>query len=58
MQAYYSVHTATSRDFSDLLRTYRFILDALVEQDGLPPGQSPLRASDSLAPFDPAETVD
>ncbi len=55
-QAYYSVHTATSRDFRELLDTYRFILDSLVEQDSLPPGQSPLRASDSMAPFDPEES--
>ena len=54
-QAYYSVHTAASRDFRELLDTYRFLLDALVEQDSLPPGQSPLRASDGLAPFGPDE---
>jgi len=29
--------------------TYTYIFDALVEKDSLPPGHSPLRASDSLA---------
>ncbi len=48
-QAYYTEHTAASRDYRELLDTYGFILDALVEKDGLPPGHSPLRASDSLA---------
>ena len=55
-KAYYSVHTAVSRDYRELLDTYRFILDALIEQDELPSGQSPLRASDGLAPFVPDET--
>ncbi len=48
-QAYYSEHTAPNRDYRELLDTYTYILDALVEKDGLPPGHSPLRASDSLA---------
>ena len=55
-QAYYSVHTAASRDYRELLDTYRFILDALIEQSDLPAGQSTLRASDGLAPFVPDET--
>ncbi len=48
-QAYYTEHTAASRDYRELLDTYGYILDALVEKDSLPPGHSPLRASDSLA---------
>lgn len=48
-QAYYTEHTAASRDYRELLDTYSYILDALVEKDSLPPGHSPLRASDSLA---------
>ena len=47
--AYYSEHTAASRDYRELLDTYDYILTALIEKDSLPPGQSPLRASDSLS---------
>ena len=50
-QAYYSVHTGGSPDFREIFETYKFLLDALVEQDSLPPGHTPLRASDTLAPF-------
>lgn len=48
-QAYYSEHTAASRDYRELLDTFSYILEALVEKDSLPPGHSPLAASDSLA---------
>ena len=48
-QAYYTEHTAASRDYRELLDTYGFILDALIEKDQLPPGHSPLCAGDSLA---------
>ena len=48
-QAYYSEHTAASRDYRELLDTFSYILEALVEKDSLPPGHSPLTASDSLA---------
>ena len=48
-QAYYAEHTAASRDYRELLDTFNYILDALVEKDKLPEGQSPLRASESLA---------
>jgi transposase len=48
-QAYYSEHTAASRDYRELLDTFSYILEALVEKDSLPPGHSPLSASDSLA---------
>ncbi|HYP26339.1 MAG TPA: hypothetical protein VE262_06445 [Blastocatellia bacterium] len=50
-KAYYTVHTGGSPDHRDILETYKFLLEALVEQDDLKPGQSPLRASDTLAPF-------
>jgi hypothetical protein len=50
-QSYYSVHTAGARDHREIMDTYRFLLDALVEQEGLPPGHSALSASDGLAPF-------
>jgi hypothetical protein len=47
--AYYSEHTAASRDYRELLDTFTYILDALVEKDALPTGHSPLSASDALA---------
>jgi hypothetical protein len=52
-QAYYYVHTGGSPDYREIFETYKFLLDALVEQDKLPPGHTPLRAGDTLAPFDP-----
>ena len=48
-QAYCAEHTAAGRDYRELLDTYGYILDALIEKDKLPEGQSPLTASDSLA---------
>jgi hypothetical protein len=48
-QAFYTQHTAASRDYRELLDTYNYILEALTEQDRLPPGHSPLQASDTLA---------
>ncbi|HKP14154.1 MAG TPA: hypothetical protein VJZ91_18680 [Blastocatellia bacterium] len=50
-QSYYSVHTGGSPDHRDILETYLFLLDALVEHDGQKPGQTPLSAGDTLAPF-------
>jgi hypothetical protein len=50
-QAYYTVHTAGARDHREIMDTYRFLLDALIEQETLPPGHTSLRASDGLAPF-------
>jgi hypothetical protein len=47
--AYYAEHTAASRDYRELLDTYSYILDALIEKDDLPVGHSPLTASDTLA---------
>lgn len=47
--AYYSEHTAASRDYRELLDTFSYILDALIEKDRLPAGHSPLTASDTLA---------
>ena len=49
-QAYYSQHSsAASHDYRELLDTYNYILDALIEKDSLPYGESPLTASDTLA---------
>jgi hypothetical protein len=48
-QAYYSEHTVASRDYRELLDTYNYILEALIERDNLPEGHSPLTASDTLA---------
>ena len=50
-QAYYSVHTGGSPDHRDILETYLFLLDALVEHDNQKPGESPLAPGDTLAPF-------
>ena len=52
-QAYYSVHPGGSPDYREIFETYKFLLGALVEQDSLPPGHTPLRAGDTLAPFTP-----
>src|SRR3954451_3016959 len=48
-QCYYTQHTTASRDYRELLDTYDYILEALIEKDKLPEGQSPLTASDTLA---------
>ena len=48
-QAYYTVHGGGSPDHREVIETYRFLLDALVEYDE---GESPLRAGDTLAPFE------
>ena len=50
-QAYYSVHTGGSPDHRDIFETYQFLLSALLDRDNLKPGQTPLAASDTLAPF-------
>jgi hypothetical protein len=47
--AYYAEHTPASRDYRELLDTYNYILEALIEKDSLPEGESPLTSSDSLA---------
>lgn len=57
-QAYYTEHTSVSRDYRDLLDTYTYILDALVEKDRLPEGVSPLTASDTLANPETADSRD
>ncbi len=54
-QAYYSVHPGGSPDYREIFETYKFLLGALVEQDSLPPGHTPLRAGDTLAPFTPPD---
>jgi hypothetical protein len=48
-QAYYAQHTAAARDYRELMDTYDYLLEALKEKDSLPPGHSPLTASDTLA---------
>lgn len=50
-QSYYAVHTGGTPDHRDILETYLFLLDALVQHDTQRPGQTPLAASDTLAPF-------
>lgn len=50
-QAYYSVHSGGSPGHRDIFETYQFLLSALVERDNLKPGQTPLAAGDTLAPF-------
>ena len=57
-QSYYSEHAAASRDYRELLDTYSYILDALIEKDKLPEGQSPLTASDTLANPETADSRD
>jgi hypothetical protein len=51
-QSYYTVHTGGTPDHRDILETYLFLLDALVQHDTQQPGQTPLAAGDTLAPFD------
>ena len=57
-QAYYTEHTPASRDYRELLDTFNYILDALVEKDSLPEGESPLTASDTLANPETADSRD
>jgi hypothetical protein len=45
-EAYYSVHSAGSPDHREILETYMFLLEALVEHDGQLPGQTPLASGD------------
>jgi len=55
-EAYYSVHTGGSPDHREILETYLFLLDALVEHDGQKAGQRPLFSGDTLAPFEADKT--
>ncbi len=49
-QAFYFEHSSSaSHDYRELLDTYNYILDALIEKDKLPYGESPLTASDTFA---------
>lgn len=45
-QAYYSVHSSGSPDHREILETYLFLLEALVEHDGQQPGETPLSSGD------------
>jgi hypothetical protein len=47
-QAYYSVRVGTTADHRDVFETYKFLLDALIEQDDLPAGHTPLQTAESL----------
>ena len=49
--SYYSVHTGGSPDHRDILETYFFLLEALVEHEGQRAGERPLSPGDTLAPF-------
>ena len=51
-QSYYTVHTGGSPDHRDILETYLFLLDALVDHDAQKAGETPLSPGDTLAPFD------
>ena len=57
-QAYYTEHTPASRDYRELLDTFNYILEALIEKDSLPEGESPLTASDTLANPETADSRD
>jgi hypothetical protein len=46
-QAYYSVRQGSSPDHRELIETYRFLLEALVDLDEHP-GESPLQSSDDI----------
>jgi hypothetical protein len=50
-ESYYTVHTGGSPDHRDILETYFFLLEALVEHDRQRPGERPLAPGDTLAPF-------
>ena len=45
-QAYYSVHSTGSPDHREVLETYLFLLEALVEHDGQAAGETPLLSGD------------
>jgi hypothetical protein len=45
-RAYYSVHPGGSPDHREILETYLFLLEALVEHDGQQPGETPLWSGD------------
>ncbi len=57
-QAYYTEHNPASRDYRELLDTFNYILDALIEKDSLVEGENPLSASDSIANPETADSRD
>jgi hypothetical protein len=53
-QAYYSARESNPPiDHRDVMETYLFFLDALMQHEGHRPGQVPIKAADTLAPFEP-----
>ncbi len=57
-QAFYTEHTAPSRDYRELLDTFNYILDALIEKDSMSEGNNPLTASDSLVEMEEGDSTD
>ncbi|MCI0486539.1 MAG: hypothetical protein L0229_08050 [Blastocatellia bacterium] len=51
-QSYYTVREGSNPDHREIMETYLFFLDALVEHDDQGPGQTPLKSGDTLARFD------
>ena len=51
-QAYYTVHAQGSPDHADIVNNYFFFLEALQTHDTQKPGERPLAASDTLAPYE------
>ncbi|HSQ20407.1 MAG TPA: hypothetical protein VLR92_08530 [Blastocatellia bacterium] len=45
-QAYYSVHSSGSPDHREVIETYLFLLEALVDHDEQQPGETPLSSGD------------
>ena len=49
-QAYYTAHRDNRPDHRDLLETYFFLLEGLVDHDSQGPGEVPIKSGDSFAP--------